>query len=168
LAQFIPEDQLALKWPNDLLLKQAKVSGILLENHIRADKTSAVIIGIGINCKSNPDNTKYPATNLANSGFAVEPQPVFHHLVSEMDSWLSVWNDGANFDEIREEWLARAVGLGQEIRVTMPNKELHGTFEKLDANGCLILKTPDKKCHTISSADIFLTPFNNKADKNHE
>jgi BirA family biotin operon repressor/biotin-[acetyl-CoA-carboxylase] ligase len=168
LAQFIPEGQLALKWPNDVLLKQAKVSGILLENHIRKEKESAIIIGIGINCQSNPDNTNTPATNLANSGYAVEPQSVFHHLVSQMDAWLALWNEGANFGEIREEWLARAVGLGQEIRVTMPHKELRGIFEELDQNGCLILRTPDNLRHTISTADIFLTPFNNKAHKDHE
>ncbi len=156
LSQFIPEGQLALKWPNDVLLKQAKVSGILLENHIRKEKESAVIIGIGINCQSNPDNTNTPATNLVNSGYAVEPQSVFLHLVTQMDAWLALWNEGANFGEIREEWLARAVGLGQEIRVTTPHQELRGIFEELDQNGCLILKTPDNLRHTISTADIFL------------
>ncbi len=162
LAQTIPRNQLALKWPNDLLLDQAKVSGILLESHIRKSQNSAVIIGIGVNCRTNPDNTNFPSTNILNAGFQTEPEKVFQHLVVEMDRWLKVWNNGANFSTIRKQWLDRAVGIGVEILVKSPRFEMHGIFEELDRNGCLILITPDNCRHTISTADIFLAESNNK------
>ncbi|MEP1230276.1 MAG: biotin--[acetyl-CoA-carboxylase] ligase, partial [Litorimonas sp.] len=50
-----------LKWPNDVLIDGAKISGILLENIGKA-----VIIGIGINLVSHPEGTDFPATHLLN------------------------------------------------------------------------------------------------------
>jgi len=157
LKKILPEKQLDLKWPNDLLLNHAKISGILLENHPRHNQNSAVIIGVGVNCNSNPDNTNYPATNILKAGYVTEPEIVFQYLVSEMNYWLDIWDNGMNFSTIRTEWLDRAIGVGKEITVKMPRHEMHGIFEKLDLNGCLILKTADNRLHTISSADIFIS-----------
>src|SRR5499426_1602908 len=53
--------QLAIKWPNDLLLGEAKFAGILTE----AEGAGTVVVGIGINCISHPAETEYPATDLA-------------------------------------------------------------------------------------------------------
>ncbi len=162
LARTIPKSQLALKWPNDLLLDQAKVCGILLESHIGQNQNSAVIIGFGVNCRSNPDHTNFPSTNMLKAGFLSEPETVFQHLLVEMDQWLEVWDNGANFSTIRREWLDRAVGIGDEILVKSPHFEMHGIFAELDRNGSLILITPDNCRHTISAADIFLAKPNNK------
>src|SRR5690242_10790158 len=57
--------QLAIKWPNDLLLDSRKFAGILAEGEggERGDG-GAVAVGIGVNCSSHPANTDYPATDL--------------------------------------------------------------------------------------------------------
>src|SRR5262249_38025483 len=54
---------LKVKWPNDLLVGQAKVAGILIEGE--SEPLFSVAIGIGVNCVSHPSNTAYPATDLA-------------------------------------------------------------------------------------------------------
>src|SRR5690606_32841616 len=59
----IPAPRLALKWPNDLLLDGAKVSGMLLEGH-RIGSSLAIVIGIGINVGAQPEKAPYPVTAL--------------------------------------------------------------------------------------------------------
>src|SRR5262245_15518481 len=58
--------RIAIKWPNDLLLDEAKFAGILVEGEGGED--GAVAIGIGVNCASHPAKTEYPATDLASAG----------------------------------------------------------------------------------------------------
>lgn len=160
LTHFVDEERLSLKWPNDVLMTGAKISGILLENHLQKNQDAAIIIGIGINCAHNPKDTTHIATNIHNSGVKIEPNDVFQILVTAMDKWLNVWDFGNNFTDIRSAWLQRAKGLGSEIIVQMPNGQRTGIFEDLDHNGCLILKTQDNVRHKISTADIFF-PENN-------
>ena len=62
-------EALALKWPNDLLCRGAKLAGILIEGE-RAAEALAVAIGIGVNCESHPSQTPYPATDLKGEGAA--------------------------------------------------------------------------------------------------
>ena len=52
------------KWPNDLLLDEKKLAGILLESKFVGKDCEFVVIGIGVNMVSNPENTMFPATNL--------------------------------------------------------------------------------------------------------
>ncbi len=63
------QPQLALKWPNDLLLDGTKFAGILIEGE--GGDAGAVAIGIGVNCASHPADTAYPATDLAAGGARV-------------------------------------------------------------------------------------------------
>ena len=166
LANFVPKDKLALKWPNDILLNEKKVSGILLENHVSKPPYSAVIIGIGVNCQSNPADTRYAATHLAAFGQSVDPAQIFDILAVEMDQWLNLWDDGNNFSLIRRHWLDRAAGIGEKIIVKMPQRHIEGIFEDIDLGGRLILKTAGGLHHTISVADIFFPITAKKVHKN--
>jgi BirA family biotin operon repressor/biotin-[acetyl-CoA-carboxylase] ligase len=162
IARFVPANHLALKWPNDLLLDGAKVSGILLENHSASKNGTAVIIGMGVNTASSPTEALYKSTSIKAAGISILPEVVFKHLVIEMDKWLSIWNNGNNFDAIRENWLARSVGLGEKVIAKIADSQIHGIFEDIDRNGLLILKTSDNRRQSISVADIFFSNPNQK------
>ena len=155
LAKIADPKLLSLKWPNDVLLEKAKVSGILLESHTIC-KEAVQIIGIGINNKHNPPYTNHKATNLHDNGVEIKPMDLLADLSVEIDKWLNIWQADTDFKEIRQQWLKRASGLGEHILVKLPKSELSGTFEDLDAHGLLVLKTADGKLHKISTADIFL------------
>ncbi len=157
-----PNSDIALKWPNDLLLNGRKISGILLENHMLPGREQAIIIGIGVNCQSSPQGTPYAATSLSQEGISAQPHEVFKLLAGEIDKWIGIWDGGDNFSQLRSHWLEHAQGLGHEILVKTPNIELRGIFEDLDENGLLILKTPEGERHKISTADIFFSNHNKK------
>src|ERR1700733_12481144 len=83
-------EALALKWPNDLLCRGAKLAGILLEGERAADAL-AVAIGVGVNCESHPSQTPYPATDLKGEGAAVAAEVLLEALTATMAQRLAQW-----------------------------------------------------------------------------
>src|SRR6266481_5251868 len=147
--------RLAIKWPNDLLLDGAKFAGILIEGE---SDVNAVAVGIGVNCASHPADTDFPATDLAAAGAAVSPATLFGALSVKMLGRLAQWNAGEGFSTIRADWLARAAGVGENVRVRLAEHELAGRFEALDEAGGLVLGLPDGSAMTIAAGDVFLDP----------
>ena len=145
--------KLTIKWPNDVLLAGEKVAGILLEA-----EGEAVVIGIGVNCTKHPTEVDFPATDLTAAGVLAAPETLFGVLSAKMLGRLAQWNGGEGFSTVRADWLARAAGIGEDIRVRLSGRELAGVFEALDDAGGLMLRLPDGKIETITAGDVFMTP----------
>jgi BirA family biotin operon repressor/biotin-[acetyl-CoA-carboxylase] ligase len=143
---------LALKWPNDLMVGGAKLAGILIEG----DSSSglAVVIGIGVNCVNHPGGTPYPATDLMAAGAMVEPQRLLAALAAAMQKRLAQWDRGQGFAAIRADWLKRAAGLGQDIKVRLPEREFTGLFEGLDDAGRLLVRGV-AEVTTVTAGEVF-------------
>ena len=144
--------RLKLKWPNDLLLDGDKLAGILIEGE--SMPAFAVAVGIGVNCASHPDGTLHPATDLAAAGATATPAQVFAALAPAMADRLAQWQAGQGFASIRSDWLDRASGLGEPIKVRLPDKELAGRFAGLDADGRLLLEGA-AGVSAIAAGDVF-------------
>ena len=147
---------IAIKWPNDLLLRGKKIAGILIE--AAGGENGAVAIGIGVNCASHPASTDYPATDLAAAGVAISPAMLFGPLSLKMIGRLAQWNGGEGIATVRADWLARAAGVGEEISVRLVDRELSGRFETLDQAGSLMLRLPSGHLEIIAAADVFMLP----------
>ena len=143
--------QLFIKWPNDLLLAGKKFSGILIEGE---GGQGAVVVGIGVNCVSHPADTDYPATDLAAAGASVTAEALFTGLSAKMLGRIAQWNAGEHFSTIRADWLARAAGRGDLIRVRLADQELVGRFEDVDDAGRLVLSLPEGGRKTIAAGDV--------------
>jgi len=147
--------RLSLKWPNDLLLDGAKVAGILVEGEKLADGRFAVVIGVGVNCVSHPDvDAPLPATDFRTQGAPVEAEALFVGLAARMAATIGTWDRGRNFAAVRADWLARAGGIGEAIRVNLPDRSIDGRFEDLDDGGRLVLATAAGR-EVISAGDVF-------------
>jgi BirA family biotin operon repressor/biotin-[acetyl-CoA-carboxylase] ligase len=146
--------QLALKWPNDLLGGGKKLAGILIEGH-GLDGYLAVAVGIGVNCVHHPAQTAFPATDLAATGVNVSAPDLFAALSRTMMRRLAQWRRGEGFASIRADWLVRAVGIGGDMRVRLPERELFGRCEGLDERGRLLLRLEHGAVETIAAGDIF-------------
>jgi BirA family biotin operon repressor/biotin-[acetyl-CoA-carboxylase] ligase len=142
-----------LKWPNDLLIEGAKFAGILIEAESVQGRSPAVAIGIGVNCAHYPRELPYPATDLAAHGVAVAPVALLEKLSAAMRARLDQWETG--FSAIRADWLARAAGLGGDIVVRLPDREVAGTFETLDRMGRLMLRLPAGTLEAITVGEVF-------------
>ena len=111
-------------------------------------------IGIGVNCKAHPAGAAFPATDLAAAGANVSAAALFAALSVKMPGRLAQWNRGNGFATIRADWLARAAGLGENIRVGLADRELDGRFEGLDEAGCLVLIAPDGGKTVVAAGDV--------------
>lgn len=140
-----------LKWPNDLLIDHAKLSGVLLE---RAD--DAVVIGIGVNLARHPTGLDRPATSLAVHGAAPAPGDFAETLADAFARWLGQWR-GAGLAPVRARWLERAHPPGTALTARLSDgSALDGLFGGLDADGALLLRLADGATRVIHAGDVFL------------
>ena len=147
--------RLQLKWPNDLLLDSAKLAGILVEGITVPSGRPAVAIGFGVNCCVHPPELELRAIDLLAAGLPVGPATMLAALGAAFERRAAEWDRGRNFAAIRAAWLARASGLGSEIKVRLGDRTLDGTFEAIDGSGCLVLRRPDGARETIRAGDVF-------------
>jgi BirA family biotin operon repressor/biotin-[acetyl-CoA-carboxylase] ligase len=145
--------RLVLKWPNDLLLDQQKLAGILVEGE-NAPGRLAVAIGVGVNCAHHPSHTSYPATSLSAVGLSVAPDLLLAVLSRTMLQRLTQWQRGDGFGAIRSDWLERAAHVGQEMRIMLGEEEWAGRFDGIDAAGRLVLRASDGSTRTVTAGDV--------------
>jgi len=151
------------KWPNDVLVGGAKIAGILLEAAGRArGATDWVVVGCGLNVGAEPGVSGQAVTTLAaEAGRDIPVRAVLMALLDNLRLWRGRW-ETHGIAPIRDSWLARARGLGQDITVRLPREELRGRFEGLDDSGALRLVLPDATRRTISAGDVF---FDEKVER---
>lgn len=147
---------LKLKWPNDLILNDAKCGGILIETVELPNKEMAVLIGTGVNLSFAPENTPYPATSFAaETGTILTVSEVLESYLRHLQTLLQSWEQDG-FDELRLKWLKRAWRLGEKIGYKSAQEENQtGIFVDIDQQGCLILQDQHSKLTTrILTGDV--------------
>jgi len=146
----------ALKWPNDVLIGGAKVSGILLEAAAALDRSiDWLVIGVGVNVTSHPADTPYPATSLQREGAAsATAAAVLEGFAECFLAWYETWRE-QGFAPVRVRWLASARGLGEPIEVRLERETLQGRFGDLDESGALMLDMRDGARRQITTGDLF-------------
>jgi BirA family biotin operon repressor/biotin-[acetyl-CoA-carboxylase] ligase len=146
--------QFSLKWPNDVLAGSHKLSGILLEAESVGDSL-AVVVGIGTNVVAAPEGTPTPATSLRALGMNVDAETLFAALSDGWAEYRGIWDNGRGFAEIRRLWLARAAGLGQAVAIKTGGTAIEGTFDTIDEQGCMIVRTSAGRLVPITAGDVY-------------
>ncbi len=151
-----PHSRIDFKWPNDVLLNERKVAGILLEASTTGPNAlDWLIVGMGVNVASAPDDPAFPATSLRAEGCGeVTPGEVLEgfarHFLTRVSSWVE---DG--FAPLREEVMRYAKGVGEEITVKLGDEAIEGIFADIDATGALIVELVDGSLRTVHAGDVF-------------
>lgn len=131
-----------VKWPNDVLVEDRKLAGILSE---RVDG-SAAVVGIGLNVTLRESEKPHPAaTSLALEGAAMTDRAtVLAAVLRELASRYQAWADAAGDPSVLlPEYREYSATLGSAVRVELPDGSfLEGTARDLDTDGRLIVDTP--------------------------
>ncbi len=135
----------SIKWPNDILIDDKKVSGILIEY-----SGDFVIIGIGINVKTNPTVPENKTTKLDNY-INISVNDLLGRLIENMDVWRT-----AEFATVRNRWLDLVAGLNKDVVYRGASAELIGINE----NGALILRRGTR--YLLVYGDEITMPQKNK------
>lgn len=152
VAPLVPPPSVALlKWPNDVLIGAAKLSGVLLE---RAGE--AVIIGIGVNLAAAPQVEGRETIALAEFGPVPDRDLFAFSLAQHFDHELSRWRS-YGLEPLLRRWQAAAHPLGTPLLVGEPGEAvMTGTFAGLAADGALQLRLSDATTRTIHAGEIRL------------
>lgn len=134
----------SLKWPNDVLVNEAKIAGILLE-----PVESALVIGIGLNILEAPGNASYRVTTLAACGGLATVDGARTILLDRLGRQIDAWEQDG-FAPVRLAWLTRAHPVGAALRVTLQGRAMNGRFAGLDEDGALLLDTAEGRRRVLA------------------
>jgi BirA family biotin operon repressor/biotin-[acetyl-CoA-carboxylase] ligase len=129
------QNRVHLKWPNDVLVNEAKISGILLEN-----ANDAIVLGIGLNILWAPQDISYGATAIVANGGVASADDARDVLLDRLADYLALWQS-EGFDPIHRAWLDRTCPIGATIHVNMGRKVINGKFAGLGTDGALFIET---------------------------
>jgi BirA family transcriptional regulator, biotin operon repressor / biotin---[acetyl-CoA-carboxylase] ligase len=133
-----------LKWPNDVLVGEAKLGGILAEA-----VGDAVIVGVGLNVSAAPSElpeTALPATSLRALGAAsLAREPLLAGILAEFERWYLAWREaGGDPDHcgLRAGYTKLSATIGRRVRVEMPGGQLlSGLAAGVDEDGRLLVRS---------------------------
>jgi len=148
--------QAQTKWPNDVLVTNKKICGILAE---RADVSSstAIVVGVGINVNASTDELAAidrPATSiLAETGEETLIETVLERVLESLSTWIDQWQEGG-FPILEKAWLERCSGVGEHIRVGESGSAQEGILEGFGQFGQLLLRSDDGTVNEIWAGDV--------------
>ena len=150
------EASVRFKWPNDVLLDGAKVSGILLESETtERGALDWLIVGIGVNVVGHPTVGAYRTTSLlAAAAREVDAPAMLQRIAAALHSGVEAWHR-YGFGTVRAAWLRHAVGVGDPIAVHLDEAPVTGRFADLAEDGALIIET-EQGVRRIIAGDLVL------------
>ena len=146
---------LKFKWPNDLLLHNKKISGILLESEVKGNIIEYIICGIGINISSSPSHLKYATSLYAEKIKNINPTQLLQNIAINFEQYLNMANI-KNDQTIYDLWLKDAYNLNEEIIVITTKEEIKGIFEGIE-NGNLIIRQKNGDKRVVLTGDVFFS-----------
>lgn len=146
------------KWPNDILIHDKKVAGLLAEAEFRGAEPQYAILGIGINVNLDPvmlgPDILYPATSLMHeTGRPISRLELAHNLFVHLERLYVQARDG---EAVHRLWHARLSTLGKHVRIRLGDTVMEGIAEDVDANGSLLLRGDDGQVTTVVAGDVTL------------
>lgn len=147
-----------VKWPNDVLVGDKKICGILSENSgVNNGSGISFIVGVGLNVNMSADYMKTidrPATSLfAETGSKYDVKNMLPDILDILQGRLALW-EGEGFSAIREEWIFKSGGLGKQISVHREDKKVSGIIHGYGEYGELLLEDSDGRVSPVWSGDI--------------
>ncbi|MFS0776327.1 biotin--[acetyl-CoA-carboxylase] ligase [Neobacillus sp. 3P2-tot-E-2] len=156
LTDLLPE----IKWPNDILIRGKKVTGILTELEAEADRINSIIIGIGMNVNQTKEDFPSELQEIATSlflekGEKVSRSDLIKGIFMNLEKlYLLYLEEG--FLPIKLLWEGYAISIGRKITARTLSNSIIGTAQGITDDGVLIMVDEQGKTHHVYSADIEL------------
>lgn len=149
-----------IKWPNDILVKERKLCGILTEMSAELDRINYIVLGIGVNV--NFEESDFPvelrkiATSLAiETGRKFKRVEVAASILRELNHDYARICSG-DFERVADEWEDSCTTIGRNVEIACGNRVVHGRAESLDPEGALLVRTQHGLLERIIGGDVTL------------
>lgn len=133
-------EQAIIKWPNDLLIGQKKIGGILIENSLRGNQISQSIFGMGINV----NQIEFPAFQREATSLRIQTQTAYvldellASLLNDFSFRFSMLKEDTR--KVEQDYLNRLYGLNRELNFRDQKGEFTGMIRGVDAHGQLVIE----------------------------
>lgn len=148
-----------VKWPNDVILSEGKVAGVLVEADWLGGSIEHVILGIGINvrpCSVPKADLEFPATCVEHAvGRRVDRSGLLIAVLERLDHWLSKLGS----KELMQAWEDRLAYVGRHVTVYGPGVEMAGSLLGVTAKGQLRLALASGERLTVGAGGLSLRPI---------
>ena len=145
LQWIIPDEEVVIKWPNDILVGSKKIAGILIENVVRKGEITHSVVGVGVNVNQDVfPNFERTATSIVNEtkkNFKTED--LSQMLANKMSSFIS---DLENRSEINKEFNSLLYLRNSPSEFKISGKKVLGTIKSCRESGELILEHSNGRC----------------------
>ncbi len=147
-----------IKWPNDVMVKNKKIGGILTEIKTEADLVEYVILGIGINVNSemrkmNPDIAGTSTSVFDECGYRVDRIEAGRNLLAALDKrYKHVKNKKPG--ALIKEYIDYSSTLGNIVDIKVGSRTVHGYAQGFDDTGALIIRKDDNSIEKVNSGEL--------------
>ena len=154
------EAELEIKWPNDLLLSGRKLAGVLTEMRTENNRVRHVVVGMGVNVNSRPDD--FPAELRGQAVSLSQPlrkslkrSSLLVGLLAAIEGRYRLFlTDG--FAPVRSAWLRHSRVLGSRVRVSLAAESYQGRAVAMDADGFLLVERDGGGLVRVLAGDVNL------------
>jgi len=135
-----------LKWPNDVLVEERKIAGILSEAVSIGDENVGVVVGIGVNqncpVSDMPPGLQWPITSIIDEvGEETSIEALLCSIVNEIDALLKLVEYDSSFVKVLDEWRETSSTLGARVRIYENDTTIEGIAIDIGVDGALIVET---------------------------
>lgn len=135
-----------VKWPNDILVGDKKIAGILSEAVTIASETAGLVIGIGVNqncpVSDMPSGLEWPTTSIVDEiGKETSTESLLCEIVNEIDSLIKIVETNSSFSAVIDEWRKTSCTLGKSVRIHEDGKFTDGIARDIQEDGALLVET---------------------------
>ena len=148
--------EVTIKWPNDILVKNKKIAGILTEISAEMDVIDYMVVGLGMNVNNQhlSDDIKEIATSiLIETGKRFSKAGIVKEFLRRQEKYCRILRN-YGFDPILTRWKELTNTIGKRIRVEMMDRRYTGVVRDVDQEGVLILQDEKGVFHRILSGDV--------------
>lgn len=141
-----------VKWPNDILVQERKISGMLTELEAESDQVNFINIGIGINVNNDPSSSGPQASSIKKIlGESVSRKELLARFLDELETRMQNKDLGG----VVSEWKQYSLTLNRRVRIVTNRETSEGLAIDVDDNGALILELDDGTVKKILYGDCF-------------
>ena len=147
-----------IKWPNDILINDKKVVGILLESKVGGSGVEHAIIGFGINVNHTPADLPQELLSTASSlfielGEQVDRRKLIIKILAEVEYLYEGLQQG-DVATILKEWRHFSATLGRHVRILHRGERLEGVAVDVTEEGALLVRVEQNSLITVHAGDI--------------
>ncbi len=146
-----------IKWPNDILISNKKVGGLLTEMSAEQDRIRHIVLGIGVDVNMELENLPadmraHTTTLSTETGEKIDRTAFLQQLLRELDRWYKVFL--ANEQDVLREWKSFNMTVGNRVTVSGAGDRLEGLAQGIDSEGRLVIRLDDGAIRRVAAGDV--------------